>query len=135
MANFNKVQKQENPQNVGLKDGTSIKEVKIGLAQAHSAMTYHMQSIKQTHMYGNSSISSPDVRSFYRQPSSIANYHGSAMSAVKIRYQKSYYKMDWSRCRGRPRKSWIDSSEEWTGQSISSLLRTSQMTEVNGQPS
>ena len=35
--------------------------------------------------------------------------------------------------RGRPRKSWKDNINEWTGQSLSSLLR--QTTKVDGRPS
>ena len=31
--------------------------------------------------------------------------------------------VDGSRCRERPRKSWRDNTSEWTGQSMSSLLR------------
>ena len=70
------------------------------------------------------SISSPDVRSFYCQPSHVASYHGSAMSVVTIRCRRSHYKEQWmnSRRRGRPRKSRKDNIKEWTGQSMSSLL-------------
>ena len=41
------------------------------------------------------STSSSDVRSFYYQPSSIASYHGLAMSAVMMRYQKLCFKEQW----------------------------------------
>ena len=58
-------------------------------------LAYHIEGIKQTNMYGNRSISSPDVRSFYCQPSSITSYHGSAASIVVIRYQRSYYREQW----------------------------------------
>ena len=40
------------------------------------------ENIKQTNMYGNRSVFSPDVRSFYCQPSCVESYHGSAMSVV-----------------------------------------------------
>ena len=41
-------------------------------------------------MYDNWSVYSPDFRNFYCQPSSLASYHGSVMSAAKTRCQKSY---------------------------------------------
>ena len=51
-------------------------------------MAYHTDSIKQTNMYGNGSISSPDVRSFYCPPPSVASYHGAVMSVVMIRCRR-----------------------------------------------
>ena len=80
----------------------------------------------RTNMCDNRPISSPDVRSFYCQPSGVASYHGSAMSVVMIRSRKSYYKEQWmdgNRRRGWPRKWWKDNIKEWTDQSMSSLLR------------
>ena len=47
-------------------------------------IAYYAEKIKQTNMYGNRSISSPDIRSFCCQSSSITSYHGLAMSAVMI---------------------------------------------------
>ena len=35
-------------------------------------LAYHAENIEQTSVYGNRSLSSPDVRSFYCQPSSVA---------------------------------------------------------------
>ena len=35
---------------------------------------------KETNKYDSKSVFSPDVRSFYCQPSSVTSYHGSAMS-------------------------------------------------------
>ena len=52
---------------------------------------YHTERIKQMNVWQQVDPS-PDVRSFYCQPSSIASYHGSAMSAVMIRCRSSYYK-------------------------------------------
>ena len=46
-------------------------------------------------MSGNWLISSPDVRSFYCQLSSVASYHGLAMSVVIIRCRTSYYNEEW----------------------------------------
>ena len=43
-------------------------------------------------VYGNRSISSPDVWMAYCQPSRVASYHGSAMSTVTIACRKSYSK-------------------------------------------
>ena len=54
-------------------------------------LAYHTESLKQTNMYGNRSISSPDIRRCYRQLTSVASYHDSAMSVVMIRCQRSYY--------------------------------------------
>ena len=34
-------------------------------------LSYHTESIKRTNMYSNRSLSSPDVRSFYCQPSQV----------------------------------------------------------------
>ena len=97
-------------------------------------MAYNTKSIKQTNIYANRSISSPDVRSFYCQPSSVASFHGSAMLVVMIRCRISYYKeqLDGWRHRGRPHESWRDDIKEWTGQSMSSLLRI-HTTEADGQ--
>ena len=88
-------------------------------------------------MYGNRSFSSLGVRGFHYQPPSIASYRDLAMSAVVIHCRKSYYKehtMDSSRRRGSPRKSRKDSIKEWTGQSMSSLLRIAD-NKVDRQPS
>ena len=94
-------------------------------------LAYHTGSIKQTNMYGNMSLSSLDRRSFYCQPSSIGSCHGSAMSRhdalPKIVPQRI---VDGSRRRERHRESWKDNIKKWTGKSMSSLLR---MTEVDGQ--
>ena len=46
-------------------------------------------------MWGSRSISSSDVWSFYYKPSSVASYHGSAISVVMIRYRRSHYKEQW----------------------------------------
>ena len=40
-------------------------------------------------------ISSPNVRSFYCQPSSVPSYHGSAMDVVMIRCRRSNNKEQW----------------------------------------
>ena len=78
-------------------------------------------------MCGNRSVSSPNVRSFYCQPSTVANYHGSATSVVmNIRLQGT---VDGSRRRGIHCKSWKENIKKWTGQSMSSWLR---MTEADG---
>ena len=53
------------------------------------------ESTKQTNMCGNRSTASPDVRSFYCQPSSITSYHGSDMSVVMIRCRIPYYNEQW----------------------------------------
>ena len=53
-------------------------------------LVYHIESIKQTNMWDNRSLSSPDVRIFYWQPSSVAFYHGSATSVVMIYRRRSY---------------------------------------------
>ena len=68
-------------------------------------LAYHAESMKETNMYGNRSISSPDVSNFNSQPSSVTSYHGSAMSAITIRCQKSYLQgtVDDNHRRGRPR--------------------------------
>ena len=58
-------------------------------------LAYYTESTKQTNMYGNKSVSSPDVRSFYCQPSSATSYRGSAMSVVMIHCRRSYYKEKW----------------------------------------
>ena len=42
------------------------------------------------------------------------------MSVVMMRCRRSYYQ---GTVHGRPRKSWKDNIKEWTGQSMSSLLR------------
>ena len=65
----------------------------------------------------NRSIPSQDARSFNCQPSSVG-YHGSATSVVVIGSRNS----GGSRRRGRPCKSWKDNINEWTDQSMSSLL-------------
>ena len=59
------------------------------------------------------------------QPSSVARYHGSAISAVTMRCQKSYLHgiVDDNRCRGRLHKSWLHNIKERTGQSLLPLLR------------
>ena len=84
--------------------------------------TYHTENKKQTNMHDNRSISSPDVRSFYCQPSSVARYHGSDVchrnTLPKIILQGT---VDGRRRRGRPSKSWKDNIKEWTGQSMSTL--------------
>ena len=78
-----------------------------------------IESIKQTNMFGNRSVSSPDVRSLHCQSSSIASCHGSAMFVVM-----NHCRTVGGSCRrGRPRKSWKDSIKEWSGQSMSLLQR------------
>ena len=52
---------------------------------AGGCLVYHTESIKPTDTHVNRPISSPDIRNFYYQLSSVASYHGSAMSAVMIR--------------------------------------------------
>ena len=62
----------------------------------------------------------------YCQPSSVAGYHGSAMSAVTHDTLSNIImqgKVDGSRRRGRPRKSRKDNVKKLTGQSMSALLR------------
>ena len=54
----------------------------------------HTKSIKQTYMYGNRSLSSPD-RTSELLLSIVRSYHGSAMSVVMISYWRSYYKEQW----------------------------------------
>ena len=39
---------------------------------------------RNDHIYDNKSVLSPDVRSFYCQPSRVASYHGSAKYVVVI---------------------------------------------------
>ena len=85
-------------------------------------LAYHTESIKRTNMYGNRSISSPDVRNFYGQLSSVTSFHDSAMSDdVTTRCQKSYYREQSSH--RKTTKSWRDNINEWRGQSLSPLLR------------
>ena len=68
-------------------------------------------------------VSSPDIRIFYCQPSSVASCHGLAMSVVVIRCRRSCTRtVDGSRHRGRPRKSRKDNIKEWIGQSMSLFL-------------
>ena len=55
---------------------------------------HHTESIKQINTYGNTSISPPDVRSFYCRLS-ITSYHGSAMSVTMICRRRLYYKQQW----------------------------------------
>ena len=68
--------------------------------------------------------------------SSVAEYHGLAMSAVMIRCQKSYCKEQWmvflteEDCIGL----WKNNIKEWTGQLMSSLLCIAN-NKVDGQPS
>ena len=47
-------------------------------------LAYHTESIIQTNLRGNRSLSSPDVRIFYCQLLRVASNHGSAMSVVII---------------------------------------------------
>ena len=54
----------------------------------------YRESVKQTNMYGNRSISTADVTIFNCQPSSVASYHGTAMY-VKMRCRRSYYNEQW----------------------------------------
>ena len=65
-----------------------------------------------------------DVANFYcqRQASQVVMVWPRLPSryAAKIILQGT---ADGSRCRGRPRKSWRDNINEWTGQSLSTLLR------------
>ena len=84
---------------------------------------YHTESIKRTNMCDNRSISSPDVRKFYHQPSSVASYHGSAMPVVMIDCRKIIL-VGGSHRSGRSRKSWKDSIKEWTDRSMSLLPRS-----------
>ena len=60
-------------------------------------LAYHLNNTKLKCMYDNRLIPSPDIRNFYRkcQPSSVASYHSSAMSAVMIHCRKSYYNEQW----------------------------------------
>ena len=63
---------------------------------------------KQSNMYGNKSISSPNVSSFFFQSLIVASYHGSAMSAVVLLLKiilGSRNSGRYSRRRGRPGKS------------------------------
>ena len=77
-------------------------------------------------MYCNRSASSPNVSSFYCIPSSVARYYGSAMSVVMIHCLRPYNKEQWMVVvaeedfvnHGRE-----NNVKEWTGQSMSSLLR------------
>ena len=75
------------------------------------------------------SISSSDVRSFYYEPSSVANCHGSAMSAFMIRCRKLYYKEKWMDI--------VFAYEHRVNRGRATGCRrcyTSRTTEVNGQP-
>ena len=58
-------------------------------------LAYHTENIKRKNVYGNRLISSPDARSCYCRPSSIARNHGSDMSVVMIRCRQSYFKEQW----------------------------------------
>ena len=92
-------------------------------------------SVQRTTTYGNRSISSSDIRNFFCQPSSVASYHGSAMSAVMIRCQRSYIlhrTVDGSRRWGISRKSCMSRTKKWTGQPLWPLLRVA---DVDEQPS
>ena len=65
-------------------------------------------------MFLNRSPLSPDVMSFYCQPSSIASYHDSVMSAVMICcLMKILYYIYKEPC-----QSWTDSIKKWTHQSV-----------------
>ena len=88
-------------------------------------------SIYQTNTYDNRSLSSLDTRNFYCQPPSIASYHGSAVSAITLRCQKS----------GNSR--WFVAEEDSVnhggtisrnGKACRCRCCTSQMTEVCGRP-
>ena len=71
-------------------------------------LAYHTENIKRTNMYGNRSLSSLDVRSFYCQPPSVASYHGSAVCIDTLPIIILQGTVDGSRRRGRPRKSLKD---------------------------
>ena len=59
-------------------------------------LAYQTESTKQANMYDSMLISSPDVRSFHCQHSSMTSCRGSAMSVVIICCQRSYYKEPWT---------------------------------------
>ena len=69
--------------------------------------------------------------------STVASYHGSAMSVIMICCRRLYDKEQWicSCRRGRPRKSWKDNVKKWTGQSMSSLLCITDDDRGDGQSS
>ena len=66
-----------------------------------------------------------DATRSYCQPSNIASYRGSAMSADTIPCRKKILQgtEESGRRRGKLRKSWKDNIKEWTGCSLLSLLR------------
>ena len=86
---------------------------------------YNTESIKQTKIYDNRSISSTVVRSFHCQPSSIASYCGSATSVIMIRCRRPHYREQWMgvvAAEDFVNKSWKDNIKELTVQSMSSLV-------------
>jgi hypothetical protein len=168
------------------KDGTSVKEVKIRLAQAHSAMArlailwknkaisfptkivLYRSLVLSVLLYGCESwtltadlerrIQAFENKCFRRmlgisyrehktneyvwqQVSILAGPQELLLSTVKRR-KLSWFghvcrhdalpkiilqgTVDGKRRRGRPRKSWRDNIKEWTGQSMSSLLRVAE---------
>ena len=87
----------------------------------------HTEGIKQTNIYGNRSLSSPDVGSFYCQSSSVASWHGLAMSVMVIRCRISYYKEQWMVVVNHGRTTSRNKQTSQCGHCCAS-----QMTEVDG---
>ena len=88
-------------------------------------MAYHTETIKQTNMCGNRSISSPGRRQLLLSTAMRRKLSGFGHVCrhdmlPKIILQRT---VDSSRRRGRFHKSWKGDSKEWTGQSMSSMLR------------
>ena len=83
----------------------------------------HTERIKQKNMYGNRSISSPDVKSFYCQASQAIIVRPRLSSRYAAEDHTTRNSGWYRRRRWRPRKSWKDNIKEWTGQSMPSLLR------------
>ena len=59
------------------------------------SVAYHTENTTQTNVYGNRSISLPSARSFYCKPSTVASYHGLAMSVVTIHCWRSCCRQQW----------------------------------------
>ena len=87
------------------KDGTSIKELKIRLAQAHSALT------RLAMLWKNNAISFATKIKLYKSLVLSILVYGCRRDALcKIILQET---VDGSRRTGRPRKSWKDNIKQW----------------------
>ena len=90
----------------------------------NKCLAYHTESIKRTTTFGSRSVSYSDLRSFCCQAVKHCklSWFGHICrhdTLPKIILQGS---VDGRHRRCRPRKSWKNSIQEWTGQSMSSLL-------------